>query len=141
MTIRREGLDLAEVERRVQLRVPGTLVSERDIALIEDASQDEVILTSPIDLGERTSQSDPFWVVQIFRSRARNRAAFVRLLAEELIAMGEDDTSVVWRVQGEPALERAIDLLLQPGRRIIHGREYREFTARETLARPFINGI
>lgn len=135
MTIRRETVDLAEVGRRVQLRVPGVSVTERDIALVQDASQNEVMLTSPIDLGERTPQSDPFWVVQVFRSRARNRVAFIRLLAEELTAMGEDDTPVVWRVQGDPALERAVDLLLQPARRMIHGREYREFTARETLSR------
>lgn len=130
-------LDQDEATRRVRLLSGlgelATVTADDNTIVLLDEDSDGVMVASRADYYERMPQSNPFWIGRYFYSSAGTLRVFIGALADALIARGEPDTPVRWRIQNADSVERAIDRMVPP--RIVldpQGRQFRETTARET---------
>ena len=124
--------------RKTYLNIPDLTeidIDEKVICVFDDAS-DAFILLSLADLGERTPQSSPFWIVLCFKApltRDVSVRSIIKRLAEELKKRGYSETQVVWPPQKNLLRETAVSLLMSPRTITINGRIFRQYTAKETL--------
>ena|SRR3990167_1467558 len=123
--------------RKIYLNTPDLTeipIEEKTICVFDDASND-FLLAELADLGEKTPQSNPFWVVQCFTASLGNIRPIIKEFALELQRRNYTNTSIFWPPQKNLLREAAVKNLLAPREKFINNRKFWEYTASETLAK------
>jgi hypothetical protein len=124
--------------RRTYFNIPDLTeipINEKVICIFDDES-DAFILLELADDGEKTRNSNPYWVVLCFKAPLLGDISvrsIIKTACEELRDRGYSLTQVVWPPQKNILREQAVNLLLNPRTVTIQGRTFRQYTADETL--------